>query len=83
MLKDTKISKSLGNTIGLAELFKSCSPNQFRLLCLGTINHKNARAAPRMPEGFIFKHFYDNVQSITTFSIVPPFLRWIASKIWI
>ena len=39
MLKDTKISKSLGNTIGVDELFKSCSPSQFRLLCLGTRYH--------------------------------------------
>ncbi len=34
MLKDTKISKSLGNTISIDEVLTQCTPAQFRLLCL-------------------------------------------------
>lgn len=34
MLEDTKISKSLGNTIGVLEILKVCTPDQFRCMCL-------------------------------------------------
>jgi cysteinyl-tRNA synthetase len=41
MLKDTKISKSLGNTIGIDQILSECTPNQFRIMCLATKYHQS------------------------------------------
>lgn len=41
MLQDTKISKSLGNTIGIDEILARCTASQFRILCLTTKYHQS------------------------------------------
>ena len=41
MLQDTKISKSLGNTIGIDEILAKCTASQFRILCLTTKYHQS------------------------------------------
>lgn len=46
MLKDTKISKSLGNTISIDEVLMQCTPAQFRLLCLASKYNQSFNYSP-------------------------------------
>jgi cysteinyl-tRNA synthetase len=46
MLRDTKISKSIGNTISIKDILSQCTANQFRLLCLDSKYNQSFNYSP-------------------------------------